>query len=142
MALPNVHIASSAELEDRDKYPYSFGIVGSTFQLVDALFSLIRYNRWDKVTLLYDDSRASYYATKKLREKFLNQPFIVFYSTVYDTFFPLDSLKDSEAKIISITTTLVFAQKIMCIAKYKGMHFPNYQWIIVGHQISIQWTVV
>ena len=133
LALPNVHIASSDELEDRDKYPYSFGVVGSTFQLVDALFSLIRYNGWDKVALLYDDSRASYYATKRLREKFLNESFIVFFSAVYDTFFPLDSLKESEAKIIAITTTLVFAQKIMCIAKDKGMHFPNYQWIIVGH---------
>ena len=142
LALPSVHISSSAELEDRDKYPYSFGVTGSPFQIVNALFSLIRYNGWDKVALLYDDSRASYYATKRLREKFLNQSFIIFYSAVYDTFFPLDSLKESEAKIIAITTTLVFAQKIMCIAKYKGMHYPNYQWIIVGHSYEefLQYT--
>ena len=133
MTLPNIHITSSAELENRDKYPYTFGVVGSTFQLVDALFSLVNYNGWDKVAVLYDDSRALYYATKRLRETFLNQTFIVFHSAVYDTFFPLDSIKESEAKIIVITTTLVLTQKIMCIAKDKGMHFPNYQWIIVGH---------
>ena len=134
LALPvNVHIASSAELENRDKYPYTFGIVGSTFQLVEALFSLIRTSGWDKVAILYDDSRASYYATKRIRERFLNQSFIVFHSAVYDTFFPLDSIEESEARIIAITTALVFAQKIMCIARDKGMHFPHYQWIIVGH---------
>ena len=136
LILPNVHITSSTELEQRDKYPYTFGIVGSTLQLVDALFSLIRNNGWDKVAILYDDSRALYYATRRIRETFLKQSFIVFYSAVYDTFFPLDSLQKSEAKIIAITTTLVSVQKIMCIAKDKGMHFPNYQWIIVGHSLK------
>ena len=136
LILPNVHIASSAELEQREKHPYTFGIVGSTLQLVDALFSLIRNNGWDKVAILYDDSRALYYATRRIRETFLNQSFIVFHSAVYDTFLPLDSLQESEAKIIAITTTLVLAQKIMCIAKDKGMHFPNYQWIIVGYSLE------
>ena len=133
LALPNVHIASSAELEDRDKYPYSFGVVGSTFELVDALISLIRFNGWNKVAILYDDSRALSYTNKRLREIIASQPFIVFHSAVYDTFYPLDSVMKSEAKIIVITTTIAFAQKIMCIAKDMGMHFPNYQWIIVGH---------
>ena len=138
LALPNVHIASSAELENRGRYPYTFGVVGSTTQLVKALFSLIHYNKWKKVALLYDDSRAFFYANDRLRDiinsqKSTNGGFITYHSAVYDTFFPIDSLQQSTANVIAITTTLVLAQKIMCIASEKNISFPQYQWIIVGY---------
>ena len=135
LALPNVHIASSAELEDRERYPYTFGVLGSTFQIVEAVFTLIRHNQWSKVAVLYDDSRASFYASRRLRERIHREyrEFIVFHSAVYDTYFPLDSLKKSEAKIVAVMSTLTFAQKILCIAYHEEMTFPDYQWIVVGH---------
>lgn len=138
LALPIVHIASSAELENREKYPNTFGVLGSTFQLIIALFSLIDYNHLDKIAILHEDSVTSSKTNRKLLDLIysklsLNDGYIIFDSGVYETFFPIDSLQKSGAKIIAITTSLMLAQKIMCIGSFRGMFFPEYQWIIVGH---------
>ena len=143
LVLPNVHFASSAELQDRDKYPYTFGVVGSTFQIVDALVSLIRYNRWNRVAILYDDSRASdaLYANQRLREGIQSENsnsrvFITFHWPISDTLFPLESLMNSKAKIAVIMSSLALAQKLMCIACHEGMIFPDHQWIIAQYSYS------
>ena len=141
LPLPIVHIASSAELEDRDKYPLTFGVVGSSLQIVEALFSFIHHNKWTEVALLYDDSKAASLASRQVVDLFasklaINDGFILFDSTIYDTFFPFDALQNSNAKIIAVTTDLDLAKKIMCIANDRGMIFPNYQWIIVGYNYN------
>ena len=131
LALPNVHFASSAELGNRDRYPYTFGVVGSTFQIVEALFSFVRQTQLDQVAVLYDDSRAFLYTIKQ--ELSNNGEFIVFLSAVYDTYFPLLSLRQSGAKFVTILSEITLARKILCIAYHEGMFAAKYQWIIVSY---------
>ena len=136
LSLPIVHIASSAELEDREKYPHTFGILGSTFQLVEALFSFMRHNRVDKIAVLYEDSREFLCANCRLRklinsELSSNGGIIVFHSAIYDTFFPIQALQKSEAYIFVVISALPLAQKMICIAFSEGISF--YQWVVVSH---------
>ena len=141
LALPNVHITMSAELEDRQKYPYTFGIVGSRFQIVDALVSLICYSGWNKVAILYDESRASdaLYVNKRLSEE--ENPSNRGFGTIHNMpisnkFFPLETLTKSEVQIGIIMSTLALAQKLMCIAYHEGMTHPGYQWVIAEYSFN------
>ena len=143
LALPNVHITLSAELEDRQKYPYTFGIVGSRFQIVDALVSLICYNGWNKVALLYDESRESdtLYVNQRLSEEVWdensgNRGFSTIPMAITNKFFPIETLTKSEVHIGIIVSTLALAQKLMCIAYHEGMTHPGYQWVIAQYSFN------
>ena len=137
LALPNVHIASSVELENRDRHPYTFGVVGSTFQIVEALFTFVHHNHLKQMAVLYDDSRAFLYANNKLeatikQELSSNGGFIVFLSAVYDTYIPVLSLQQSGAEFVTIMSEITLVRKMLCIAYHEGMLASRYQWIIVS----------
>ena len=138
LVLPNVHTAISAELEDRQKYPYTFGIIGSAFQIVEAVFSFISYYHLDNVAALYDDTGAYLYSSRRLDERIQRGLSNTgrFISHVYDTFIPIEALKSSGAKVVIVLSTLTLSQKILCIAHHEGMVFPEYQWILVGYTYS------
>ena len=143
LALPNVHISMSAELEDRERYPNTFGIVGSRSHIVDALVSLIGYNRWNKVAILFDESRASdtLYANQRLRgevwgEDSGKEGFGTIHIPISNNHYPLKILTNSEVRIGIVMTTLALARKLMCIAYHEGVIFPGYQWIIAEHNFN------
>ena len=135
LALPIVHTASSAELEDREKYPYTFGVLGSTLQLIRALFSFLHYNRIDKIAFLYEDSRAMSYVKHHLQknEFYNSEEIVTFHSSFSDSFFPMETLQEGEANVVVVLSSLSLARKILCIAYTDGMLSPFYQWVIASH---------
>ena len=143
LALPNVHISMSAELEDRERYPNTFGIVGSRSRIVDALVSFIGYNRWNKVAILYDEFRASdtLYANQRLSgevwgEDSAKEGFGTIHIPISNNHYPLEILTNSDVRIGIVMTTLALARKLMCIAYHEGVIFPGYQWIIAEHNFN------
>ena len=145
VTLPNVHITTSSELEDRERYPHTYGIVGSRHQIVDALASLIGYNKWNKVAILYDESRASdaLHIKQRLREEFGGKNygsggFVTVHNTpISDNFFSFKTSAKSEIRIGVILSTLTLAQKLMCVAHHEGMIiFPDYQWVIAEYSFN------
>lgn len=143
LALPNVHIATSAELEDRESYPHTFGIVGSRSQIVDALVSLIGYSGWKKVAILYDESRASdvLYVNQRVSEELGggdsgNGGFGTVRMPISNNFLPLEAIAKSEVRVGIIMSTLTLAQKLVCLAFHEGLAFPGYQWIIAEHNFN------
>jgi gamma-aminobutyric acid type B receptor len=137
ISLPNIHLATSSLLQNRTRYPNSHGILSSSFTIINATFSLIRYNGWQKVAIFYD-STVFVHLSPQLR-KVINQELqtnnIVFYSLVSDTYFPFEALIKSSARVIVTWTSLAHAQKLLCIAHDRGMVFPHYQWVISGFDI-------
>ena len=134
VALPNVHLGTSPFLENRSKYGNAFGIVSSSFSLAEAAVSLIEHNSWEDVAILYD-SNSYVHLNDRLRElinRELEKNRIVFYSVVYDTYYPHDALKQNSAKVIITLTSLPHTLKLLCIAYTRGMVFPRYQWVIIG----------
>ena len=134
VALPNVHLGTSPFLENRSKYGNAFGIVSSFFSLAEAAVSLIEYSSWEDVAILYD-SNSYVHLNDRLRElinRELEKNRIVFYSVVYDTYYPHDALKQNSAKVIITLTSIHHTLKLLCIAYTRGMVFPRYQWVIIG----------
>ena len=137
-ALPNIHFATSPFLEDRSKYGNTYGIRGSSLATVQTAISLLEYNQWDKIAVLFDSDTYSH-LNKNLRETVTNElekMRVVFYSVVYDTYLPFDSLVKNSARVIILFTTPPFVRKLLCMAYVKGMVFPYYQWVVVGHHLE------
>ena len=138
MALPNIHLATSSLLQNRAKYPNTYGILSSSFTIINATFQLIKHNQWEKVAIFYD-STVFVHISPQLR-KVINQELqmnkIVFYSLVSDTYLPIDALIQSSARVIVTWTSLIHAQKLLCIAhNTRHMAFPHYQWVVSGFNI-------
>ena len=137
-ALPNIHFATSPSLGDRSKYGNTYGIRGSSLVMVQAAIALLEHNKWDKIAALFDSDTYSH-LNQNLRDtvtKELEKMRVVFYSVVYDTYLPFGSLEKNSARVIFLFMSPHFAMKILCIAHVKGMVFPYYQWVVVGHHLD------
>ena len=137
-ALPNIHFATSPFLGNRSKYGNSYGIDGSSLEMVKAAISLLEYNKWYKIAALFDSNTYSH-LNQNLRDAVTNElekNRVVYYSVVYDTYLPLDSLVKNSARVIILFTTPLLAMKLLCIAHIKGMVFPYHQWVVVGHHLD------
>ena len=141
IALINVHLSGSLFLGDRNRYPYSFGPLGSTYDaFVSTAFALMKKNRWNRIAALFDESRTYFSSTYQALERDISDEIpgseIAFSSAVYETNFPLRPIREGLIRIITVFTGPVFAQKIMCLAYYEEMLYPAFQWILFGREAS------
>ena len=107
--------------------------------MVITAISLLDHNKWNKIAALFDPDTYSH-LNRDLRDTVageLQRNRVVYLSVVYDTYLPFDSLVQTSARVIFLfTTSPLFAMKILCIAHIKGMVFPYYQWVVVGHHLD------
>lgn len=141
IALINVHLSGSPFLGDRTRYPYSFGLLGSTYDaFVDTAFALMKKNRWKRIAALFDESRTFFSSTFQALEMDISNEIpdgeIAFSSAVYETNFPLRPIRDGLIRVITVFTGPEFARRIMCLAYYEEMLYPAYQWILFGREVS------
>lgn len=93
IALMNVHLAGTPLLENRAKFPYSLGILGSSYSFVNATVALMREAKWKRIAVLYDEERIFFLSTYQhlqndLRDHIEGVEF-AFTSAVYDTYLPI-----------------------------------------------------
>ena len=138
-ALPNIHLATSPLLGDRSKYGNTYGILASSFTLVKMAISLLEHNKWDKVAALFDSDIYAHF-NQNVRDAItheLGKNRVVFYSVVYETYLPVESLVKHSARVIFLFfTNRPLALKLLCIAHDKGLVFPYYQWVISGYHFE------
>ena len=138
--LINIHLAGSPRLEDRDAFPYSVGILGSSYTFVNATAALMRKGGWTRIAVLYDEERIFFLSTYQALEKdlpsIIEGASIAFSSSVHGTFLPVDQIPNNDARIILIMTGPEFARKIMCLAQHQGLVYPRYQWLLMGRYLS------
>ena len=140
IALINVHIAASPLLEDRLRFPYSFGTLDSSTRIVDGLIALMRSNNWEKVTVLYDESRTFFSSTQQVFEQQVsNLPgyAIEYSSAVLDTYIPLNELQSTDVRIIILLVGPDFVERILCLAYHEGFLFPSYQFIVISETVLV-----
>lgn len=135
--LINIHIAGSLQLADRQRYNNSFSTLDSTEVFVYASLALIAQNQWSQIAALYDPSRVYYYTTlqefeAKIHVTEQNTTDLQFSSAVFDTFLPLDIIKQQHIRIIFLFVGPDFLSKVFCLAYHKDMYFPLYQWVIIS----------
>ena len=138
-ALPNIHLATSPVLSNRSKYSNTYGIRSSSLMMVITAISLSEHNKWEKIAALLDLDTYSHLDPnlRKVVTRGLQTNRVVYFSVVYDTYIPFDSLMKNNARVVLLfTTSPLFATKLLCIAHIKGMVFPYYQWVVVGHHLD------
>ena len=135
--LIHIHDAGSPLLADRNKYPNSLGILGSTQSFVDLSLALMWKSGWRNIAILFESNRIYFRSTEEAFVASLNSNVsLLFSSPVYTTFYPLDGIRSSLARIVFIFTSTNHSLRIMCLAYHMGMIYPAYQWIIVSHRLT------
>ena len=129
----SIHMAESHLLENRERYPKSFGIVGSSSLLLHASIQLIRMNNWTKVNVLYDESHlyhsSSLYNTdESLRDSFTIREYFV--SSLHLTYIPLNESKRESRITFLFMSSEDLVRKVLCLAYHSGVTFPAYQFVI------------
>jgi len=140
IALVNIHLAATLNIENRTLQPYSFGIGGQFSIFVDAVFALMKYNNWTQVSALYQLGPLRIFLKDFLRFKQLISTKIeggrlLYSSPVKDDYLPLDDVKNTRTRLVFAFVNESLAHKIMCLAYRKRMFYPVYQWIIQADSV-------
>jgi gamma-aminobutyric acid type B receptor len=135
--LIHIHDAGTPLLSDRDKYTNSLGILGSTQSFVDLSLALMWKSDWRNIAILFESNRVYFRSTKEAFVASLNSDVnLLFSSPVYTTFYPLDGIRSSLARIVFIFTETSHSLRIMCLAYHMGMVYPAYQWVFISHRLT------
>ena len=135
--LVHIHDAGSPLLSDRNMYPNSLGILGSTQSFVDLSLALMWKSGWRNIAILFESNRVYFRSTKEAFVASLNSNVsLLFSSPVYTTFYPLNRIRSTLARIVFVFTSTSHSMKIMCLAYHMGMVYPAYQWIIISHRLT------
>ena len=135
--LIQIHGGGSPVLADRTKYPNTLGILGSTKSFVDLSLALMWKSGWQNIAILFESNRVYYRSTKETFVASLNSNVsVLFASPVYTTFYPLDGVRSSLARIVFVFTAPSHSLRIMCLAYHMGLVYPAYQWVIISRRLS------
>ena len=135
--LIQIHGGGSPLLANRTKYPNSLGLLGSTQSFVDLSLALMKKTGWRNIAILFESNRVYYRSTKEAYVASLNSDVsVLFTSPVYTTFYPLDGVRSSLARIVFVFTSPSHSLRIMCLAYHMGLIYPAYQWVIISRRLS------
>ena len=135
--LIQIHGGGSPLLEDRSEYPNSLGLLGSTQSFVDLSLALMKKTGWRNIAILFESNRVYYRSTKETFVASLNSNVsVLFTSSVFTTFYPLDGVRSSLARIVFVFTSPSHSLRIMCLAYHMGMIYPAYQWVIISRRLT------
>ena len=131
IALLNVHLGNAPELANRTLYPYSYGIRPPTSVAVDAVVALFSYNKWTRAGVLYNpDMLVDYNSFVLFQKKLTRIASLNFVSPASLTYLPLDELRNSFVRVIVSFLRGETLKRVLCLAYYKNMTYPGYQWIL------------
>ena len=130
-------VATSVQLADAARYPYTFRSVSSSGAYVDLYLDMIELKKWNNVVVLYDSNRLYYSSTynvfrerleARYTSKGLDSP-VVYTSGITTDYFPLQEIKASDSRVILAFIGGPLLSKLLCAMYWEEMTFPTYQWI-------------
>lgn len=135
-ALVAVHIANSALLADRERFPYSFGALDSSELYLSALLELVEQNSWGNISVIYDNTRSFFncIVSGLLRE--LNS--YIAASPVHDllTSGNGDALELPFSRIVFLLVGADLFSSTVCTMFTYRLVYPHYQWVVVGGTVE------
>ena len=138
-AMLMVSVATTVKLTNRRAYPYILRTVSTTYVYVKTYFDLMEKNNWKKVAVLFDYYRTYFsYTFDKFRDEFAKRVpdgNITFVGGVTRSYFPLDALEQSNARVILGFLGGEVAPQLLCLAYHRKIYYPTYQWVF--HDRSI-----
>lgn len=139
VGLVMVHGSGSPKLEDHDKYRYLLGTLGSTQNFIEGFIYLLRVAKWNRIAILYDDSRPYHLDTEVLLAKRISSYknlTIEFSSPVSFTNLPLEVIQQSLTRVIYVLCPTELSQRIVCLSYNKSMTYSNYQWVYMSQTLE------
>lgn len=140
LRLPNIHLVNSLRFQSRTAFPLTFGILGSSVDLVETVFTLMKSNGWMKISLLYEVGDPSFLETVNYLKERIHADTslgkLQFDSPISDNFLPVEDIAQRSARIIVVLASTSLVQKVMCHAYKKMLLNPTYQWMILGNTFS------
>ena len=127
-----IHYGERNVLRDREMFPFAFGMLGSNFVTIQAFTKLMIRNNWTKIILLYSEVDIDLNEVSLGIEKnIMDTPGFdtAFTSPIYDSFIPLQEIKQSFARVIFVLLSAEATLRTLCLAFHEGMIFPKYQWV-------------
>ena len=136
-----LHTSDTSELADRQKYPYSLGVLGSTQPLVRLSLALVNENAWHNVTILYDGSHSYYSSIVKdlvtsLETSNVTLNYLPLIAASSRQHYPLDKVISSKIRIVFVFTSTEHSTRIMCLAHHMNLLYPRYQWVFFNWQLD------
>ena len=139
MNLDVIHVTTGSIplLDDRAKYPNTFGIISSSTAYVDVIFRLMNQISWVNVAVLYDLLRPYYIETFKVFQDKLKgtKANIAFSGGITETFLPLQEILNKGTRVIVVMSSEVPARKLLCLAARKNMTFRAYQFVFQDRKL-------
>ncbi len=128
--LINIHMTQSLKLENREMYPNSFGILGSTKILIQSVLQFTRLEKWCNVSLLHDESILdssldTFLEINQTRNCKMHKYFTAL------TYIPLTNIKRA-SRVVILFMTEDLVRRVMCLAYHDDMYFPAYQFLVAG----------
>ena len=127
IAIVNIHLSGTQELNNHILYPYSFGILDSAEAIAKAMVSLIRIKNWTHVVLFYDDSRIYFISVvDAIRVEAANY-------NVNINQLPVSAHNLSPFNTVRVIFLLLgtdLLNKVLCIAYSEGYLLPVYQFVM------------
>ena len=113
-------------------------ILGSTQPFVDLSLALMDEVGWRHIAIIYKSTRLYYRSTT---ENFVDKAAkadvkILFQAAVFPTFYPIDEVRNSLARILFSVYVARNSRRVLCLAYHKGMVYPGYQWIIASRRLD------
>ena len=139
-AFISLHFGTDREIfSDREKFPYSFGIIDSLEVYAAGVVHFIRSNMFDRVAILYADNNKEFYAMFRYTEDKLNKLSgheIVFSDITRETYLPLVTIQELFAPVIVVFAGSEVSRKLLCMAYHERVLYPSYQWLFIDRIIS------
>ena len=126
-SMVTIHYGEGKTFENKEKFPFAFGILGANFLTVQAFTDIILRNSWKRVVLL--GNFLGLMARIEQNIKKVESFDIVFASPIYDYFIPLLEVRQSFARVIILFSSAKISRHTLCLAFHEGMVFPKYQWV-------------
>jgi len=110
IALINFHLGGSLLLGNCAQYPYSFGMLASSYTFVENAYSLMLRNGWENVAALYDPTKVLFQSTFSAFEEKISAAVpgseISFASFVSDSYLQLQEIRQTLVRVIMFLLVL------------------------------------
>ena len=143
VSIINITPSATSPLVDRPEHNNTFATVSTTQGYIESFYALLENQKWRNIATLHDEERVFFKSTfQKFKER-VPREWIQFSLPVYDNednidtrSFPLDELRESQSRVVFVFVGPATAPKILCLAYYKSMSYPTYQWIFHDRNLN------
>ena len=131
ISLLHIH-TSKMSVEYASKFPSTFGVLLLLFEVV---INLANFSNWTKVTVIYDVLSTEYLiAFSKLSQPVMSIVPIPILSRSYYGYYhkKFEELLAHNMRIIVLLVDEDLACQLLCVASHAEIHYPAYQWLLLG----------